>query len=397
MQNSALECNEYQITALDAPCSPESKSIVEQTPVIATPLEIIEEARQGRMYILIDDEDRENEGDLIIPADMVTAEAINFMAKYGRGLICLALSPERVERLDLQMMSRMNQGRHETAFTVSIEAREGVTTGISARDRATTIQAAVHPDAGPESLVSPGHIFPLAARKGGVLTRAGHTEAAVDISRLAGLDPSGVICEIMNEDGTMARLKDLITFAQTHDLKIGTIRDLIAHRRVHDSSIKEVAEFKFQSRWGGSWTAKTLRSAETQEEQIALVKGEISGDKPTLVRVHALSVFSDILGEVGSREELLSRAMSAISDAGAGVVVLVSDQCTGSQSYEKILNRSVRRSNEHGEQRDYGVGAEILSHLGVKEIILMTNSHRSMVALQGYDLSIVKEIQIPLN
>lgn len=395
MQNSALKSNEYDVTAVDGPCSRESGNIAGQQPAVATPLEIIEEARQGRMYILIDDEDRENEGDLIIPAAMATAESINFMAKYGRGLICLALSPERVERLDLQMMSRMNQGRYGTAFTVSIEAREGVTTGISARDRATTIQAAVHPDAGSESLVSPGHIFPLAARKGGVLTRAGHTEAAVDISRLAGLDSSGVICEIMNEDGTMARFTDLIKFAQTHDLKIGTIRDLIAYRRVHDSSIKEISEFEFESRWGGDWTAKILRSAGTQEDQIALIKGEISADTPTLVRVHALSVFSDILGEIGSREGLLGRAMSAIADAGAGVVVLVSDQCTGDQPYEKILNRNLRRSDRHGEQRDYGVGAEILSYLGVKEIILMTNSHHSMVALQGYDLSIVKEIQIP--
>ncbi len=395
MRNSALDCNDCNISAIDISCAPEASAIVEERPVIATPLEIIEEARQGRMYILIDDEERENEGDLIIPAPMATAEAINFMAKYGRGLICLALSPERVERLDLQMMSKMNQGRHETAFTVSIEAREGVTTGISASDRATTIQAAVHPDAGPESLVSPGHIFPLAARKGGVLTRAGHTEAAVDISRLAGLDPSGVICEIMNEDGTMARLDDLVEFAQTHGLKIGTIRDLIAYRRVHDSSIQEIAEFEFTSRWGGNWTAKTLRSGATQEEQIALVKGEISADKPTLVRVHALSVFSDILGEVGAREGLLNRAMSAIAEAGAGVVVLVSDHCTGSQPYNKQLNRNVRRSNECGEQRDYGVGAEILSYLGVKKVILITNSHHSMVALQGYDLSIVEEVQIP--
>ena len=241
------------------------------------------------MFILVDDEDRENEGDLVIPAQMATPEKINFMAKFGRGLICLALTRDRTEELGLELMSRNNGTRHETAFTVSIEALEGVTTGISAADRARTIAVAVDATKGKPDIVTPGHVFPLVARDGGVLIRAGHTEAAVDVARLAGLNPSGVICEIMNEDGTMARMDDLVTFAQFHNVKIGTIRDLIAYRRRHDHLVEKRAEAKFTSEWGGDWSALTFWNKATGTEQVALVKGKIDPAKPTLVP-HACAV-----------------------------------------------------------------------------------------------------------
>ncbi|HEY1144925.1 MAG TPA: 3,4-dihydroxy-2-butanone-4-phosphate synthase, partial [Allosphingosinicella sp.] len=240
--------------------------------VMATPEQIIDEARNGRMFILVDDDDRENEGDLIIPAQMATPDAINFMAKHGRGLICLALSKQRVDQLGLGLMSRHNGTRHETAFTTSIEALEGVTTGISAADRARTVSVAIDASKGPEHIVTPGHVFPLVAKEGGVLIRAGHTEAAVDVARLAGLNPSGVICEIMREDGTMARMDDLVAFAQFHHLKMGTIRDLIAYRRRHDHLVEKRAETRFVSRWGGDWRALTFYNKATGDEQIALVK-----------------------------------------------------------------------------------------------------------------------------
>src|ERR1044071_7801200 len=243
--------------------------------VLVGPEEIINEARNGRMYILVDDEDRENEGDLIIPAQMATPDAINFMARHGRGLICLALTKERVDQLALQPMSRTNGARLETAFTTSIEAREGVTTGISAADRARTISVAIDAAKGADDIVTPGHVFPLVAREGGVLVRAGHTEAAVDISRLAGLNPSGVICEIMAEDGSMARLDDLIRFGRLHNLRIGTIRDLIAYRLRKDRIVEQTAEAQFESRWGGIWTAKTFLNRASGMEQIALVKGRV--------------------------------------------------------------------------------------------------------------------------
>jgi len=258
--------------------------------VLATPEEIINEARNGRMYILVDDEDRENEGDLIIPAQMATPDAVNFMAKYGRGLICLAMTRRRIKEIGIDLMSRKNETRHETAFTVSIEAREGVTTGISAADRARTINVATDPNKGEADIVTPGHVFPLVARDGGVLVRAGHTEAAVDISRLAGLNPAGVICEIMNEDGTMARLDDLIEFAQHHNMKIGTIRDLIAYRRKHDHLVERRAEASFTSKWGGDWKVLSFYNKATKTEQIALQKGHVDPDNPTLVRAYACYV-----------------------------------------------------------------------------------------------------------
>src|SRR5688572_21211954 len=270
--------------------------------------EIIEDLRNGRMIILVDAEDRENEGDLVIPAQMATPDAINFMAKHGRGLICLAMTKERIDQLGLPLMPRHNDSRLETAFTISIEAKEGVTTGISAADRARTVAVAIDAAKGPEHLVTPGHVFPLVARDGGVLVRAGHTEAAVDVSRLAGLNPSGVICEIMREDGGMARMDDLFGFAQLHNLRIGTIRDLIAYRLKQDRQVIETASAPFDSHWGGRWTAKTFLNKATGLEQVALIKGQVDPDRPTLVRMHALSLFADAFAEAGPRGRMLERA-----------------------------------------------------------------------------------------
>jgi 3,4-dihydroxy 2-butanone 4-phosphate synthase / GTP cyclohydrolase II len=356
--------------------------------------EIIDEARNGRMFILVDDEDRENEGDLIIPAQMATPDAINFMARHGRGLICLAMTKERVDQLGLPMMSRNNGTRHETAFTVSVEARDGVTTGISAADRARTVAVAIDASKGPEHIVTPGHVFPLVARPGGVLVRAGHTEAAVDVSRLAGLNPAGVICEIMNDDGTMARMDTLVEFARTHKLKIGTIRDLIAYRRKHDHLVEKRAETRFTSRWGGDWTMMTFYNKASGTEQTALVKGHVDPDKPTLVRMHMLSPFADIFGEPGQREGLIPKAMEIIGHEGAGVLVLLNR--TSSTWMSRAVDARERRDvSAMDELRDYGVGAQILTELGVHDMILLTNSHHTLIALDGYGLSVVGERPIP--
>ncbi|WP_208597978.1 3,4-dihydroxy-2-butanone-4-phosphate synthase [Acidovorax delafieldii] len=363
---------------------------------MATAEEIINEARNGRMYILVDDEDRENEGDLIIPAQMATPDAINFMAKYGRGLICLAMTRDRVEQLGLNLMSRNNGTRHETAFTVSIEAREGVTTGISAADRSRTVTVAIDPSKGPEEIVTPGHVFPLMARDGGVLVRAGHTEAAVDVSRLAGLNPSGVICEIMNDDGTMARLDDLIEFAHIHGMKIGTIRDLIAYRRRHDHLVERRAEARFTSRHGGEWKAIVFYNKAEKNEQIVLQKGHVDPDKPTLVRMHVLSPFSDIFGETGPRSGVLGKAMDLIGEEGAGLVVLLNRHGINSLS-NAVRMKSGEAVPDMEELRDYGIGAQILTEMGVNEMELLTNSHHSLVALDGYGLSIVGERPIPMD
>ncbi|PTQ13350.1 3,4-dihydroxy-2-butanone-4-phosphate synthase [Sphingomonas oleivorans] len=366
---------------------------------LSSPEEIIDEARNGRMFILVDDEDRENEGDLVIPAQMATPDAINFMAKHGRGLICLALAKQRVDQLGLDLMSRNNGTRHETAFTVSIEAREGVTTGISAADRARTIAVAIDASKGREHIVTPGHIFPLIAREGGVLVRAGHTEAAVDVARLAGLNPSGVICEIMKDDGTMARMDDLVSFAQLHNLKIGTIRDLIAYRRRYDHLVEKRAELRFTSRWGGEWTGMTFYNKATGTEQVALVKGHIDPTKPTLVRMHSMSTFTDLFGEISERSNLLSGAMEMIGQEGSGVVVVINRPMQGDTLSKVMAARAagtaVREIPELAELRDYGVGAQILSELGVHDMILLTNSHHTLVALDGYGLSIVGERPIP--
>ena len=362
----------------------------EAAPALVPIEEIIDEARNGRMFILVDDEDRENEGDLIIPAQMATPSAINFMAKHGRGLICLALSKRRVDQLGLDLMSRNNGTRHETAFTVSIEAREGVTTGISAADRARTVAVAIDASKGPEEIVTPGHVFPLVAREGGVLVRAGHTEAAVDVSRLAGLNPSGVICEIMKDDGTMARMDDLIAFAQEHGLKIGTIRDLIAYRRQHDHLVQKKAEARFESRWGGDWTAMTFYNKATGTEQIALVKGRIDPEQPTLVRMHVLSPFGDLFGESGDRGTMLQRSMEIIAAQGTGVVVVINRQRNDAFT-TAVLRKAGLPTPDMEELRDYGVGAMILTELGVQDMILLTNTHHTLVGLDGYGLSIVGE------
>ena len=364
---------------------------------LSSPEELIDEARNGRMFILVDDEDRENEGDLVIPAQMATPDAINFMAKHGRGLICLALAKQRVEQLGLGLMSRHNGTRHETAFTTSIEAKEGVTTGISAGDRARTISVAIDAAKGPEHIVTPGHVFPLVAKDGGVLIRAGHTEAAVDVARLAGLNPSGVICEIMKEDGTMARMDDLVAFAQLHGLKIGTIRDLIAYRLKKDHLVEQTAEAEFESRWGGTWTARTFLNKALGNEQIALVKGKVDPSKPTLVRMHALNFFSDAFGESGERAGLLQGAMKIIGEEGAGVIVVINRPMPDALSRALNIRSGKAETKDMEELRDYGVGAQILSALGVHDMVLLTNTHHSPVALGGYGLKIVGERPIPLK
>jgi 3,4-dihydroxy 2-butanone 4-phosphate synthase/GTP cyclohydrolase II len=364
---------------------------------LSTPEEIIDEAKNGRMFILVDDEDRENEGDLVIPAQMATPEKINFMARHGRGLICLAMTKSRVDALGLDLMSRHNGTRHETAFTVSIEARDGVTTGISAADRARTIAVAIDSSKSRDEIVTPGHVFPLVARDGGVLVRAGHTEAAVDVSRLAGLNPSGVICEIMNEDGTMSRMDDLVSFAQLHNLKIGTIRDLIAYRRRYDHLVEKKAEMTFDSKWGGQWKALTFHNKATGDETIALVKGRIDPTKPTLVRMHTASFFVDMFGENSERAGLLPHSMELIAEEGAGVIVVINRPMKGSVTRFMQLRAEGKGAGapEIEELRDYGVGAQILADLGVEEMILLTNTHHTLVGLEGYGLSIVGERPIP--
>ena len=358
---------------------------------LSSPEELIDEARNGRIFILVDDEDRENEGDLVVPAQMATPEKINFMAKHGRGLVCLALTKKRVDELGLDLMSRHNGTRYETAFTTSIEARDGVTTGISAADRARTIAVAIDASKAKDEIVTPGHVFPLVARDGGVLVRTGHTEAAVDVARLAGLNPSGVICEIMNEDGTMARLDDLVAFAQHHNLKIGTIRDLIAYRRRHDHLVEKRAETKFTSDWGGEWTALTYRNKATGTEQVALVKGRIDPSKPTLVRMHALSPFADIFGEGGERSGFMRRSMEIIAEEGAGVIVVINKARSDQFTVALQAKAGTLPPHDMEELRDYGAGAMILTELGVEEMVLLTNTHHTLVGLDGYGLSIVGE------
>jgi 3,4-dihydroxy 2-butanone 4-phosphate synthase/GTP cyclohydrolase II len=360
------------------------------TEVLVGPETIIDEARNGRMFILVDDDDRENEGDLVIPAQMATPDAINFMARHGRGLICLALTKDRVDQLGLPLMSRNNGTRHETAFTVSIEARTGVSTGISAADRARTVAVAIDAANGPDDLVSPGHVFPLVARPGGVLVRAGHTEAAVDVSRLAGLNPSGVICEIMREDGTMARLDDLMDFARLHGLKIGTIRDLIAYRLRRDHLVERVAGTPFTSPSGREWQAQVFRDKATGAEQLALVLGPLNTGQPVMVRMHSLDLFADVLGEPGERSGLLAGAMRKIEAEGSGVVVALHAASAGSLS--RAADRRAGKEVEEGEAlRSYGIGAQILAALGIHDMILLSNTRHSPVGLSGYGLAIVEE------
>lgn len=357
--------------------------------------EVIEEARNGRMFILIDDEGRENEGDLVIPAQMATPEVINFMAKFGRGLICLALTRERIEQLGLPLMPQLNRGGHTTAFTVSIEAREGVSTGISAPDRARTISVAIDPTRGSEAITTPGHVFPLAARNGGVLVRAGHTEAGVDIARLAGLNPSSVICEIMNDDGAMSRLPELIAFAQLHGLKIAAIAELIAFRRRHDRIVERLQDSTLESRYGGSFRMCVYVNKVEYAEHIALIKGDIRGPAPVLVRMHALNVLGDVLGDrrFGGGSDL-QQAMKAIGEAGRGVVVLIREPRPTSLS-DRVRPLAHGGERPVAELRDYGVGAQILLDLGVRDMLLLSNSERSIVGLDGFGLNLVEWRPIP--
>ena len=360
-------------------------------PSFLSPIEdVIEDARAGRMFILVDDEDRENEGDLVIPAEFCDAAAVNFMAKHGRGLICLALTRERCLSLGLPLMAQGNEPRISTAFTVSIEAREGVTTGISAADRARTIQVAIDPRSRREDLVAPGHIFPLMARDGGVLVRTGHTEAAVDISRLAGLGSSGVICEIMNDDGTMARLPDLVAFAQLHGLKVAKIADLIAYRLRHDRLVERDIATTFTSRFGGDFRLQVYVNVLDGIEHVALVKGDVSSPEPVLVRVHAVNMLQDLLGEGESgRGDQLHQAMRMIGDAGRGVVVILREPSPTSIS-ERVKVALGHSASPPADLRVYGIGAQILGDLGVKDMVLLSNTGRTIVGLEGYNLRVVE-------
>lgn len=369
--------------------------------------DVIEDIRNGKMVVVVDDEDRENEGDLIVAGQMATPDAINFMAKYGRGLICLAMTGERVDHLGLSLMSSDNRSQFETAFTTSIEAREGVTTGISASDRARTIAVAIDPAHGRDEIVTPGHVFPLRAQDGGTLVRTGHTEAAVDLARLAGLNPSGVICEIMNEDGTMARLPDLVKFAQFHGLKVATIADLIAYRLRNDSIVERSMTTRIARKHGGDFKLIVYRNRVSDAEHLALVKGDISGDEPVLVRMHAVNILDDMIHDTSnSRESELEGALQTIGAEGRGVVVIIREPWA-----EKLSNQvrarhrmptdpvaassEVAMSPDDGREtappalRDFGVGAQILSDLGVKEMVLLTNRARAIKGIEGFGLSVV--------
>lgn len=348
-----------------------------------SPIEdIIDDARNGRMYILVDHEDRENEGDVCIPAQMCTPQVVNFMATHCRGLICLSMTGARIDALGLPLMSAKNSSRHETAFTLSIEAREGVSTGISAADRALTVQVAIDPTKGAADIATPGHVFPLRAKDGGVLVRAGHTEAVVDVSRLAGLDPSGVICEVMNDDGTMARLPDLIDFAQKHGIKIGTISDLIAYRRRNDNLVRVSSEREVTSEHGDTFTLRTYTDMTEGAEHVVLIAGDITTPGPVLTRMHTLDPLLDVVGLGGSgRSAEFAAAMRVVAAEGRGVLVLLRDL------HSKMVNE-----NDGSPQtlRQYGLGAQILVSLGLKEIVLLTNSPQpKVVGLDAYGLTII--------
>lgn len=343
--------------------------------------EIIEAAKNGEMYILVDHEDRENEGDLVIAAEFADADAVNFMATHGRGLICLPMTSDRVDDLGLPMMATNNSSRHETAFTVSIEAREGVSTGISAADRALTIATAINAENTMAAIATPGHVFPLRAKRGGVLVRAGHTEAAVDISRLAGLNPAGVICEIMKEDGTMARLPDLVEFAKEHNMKIGTISDLIAYRSRNDNLVVETGRSTVTSEFGGDWEMRLFTDQTHGIEHVVLIKGDITTPEPVLVRTHALHEASDLLGLGPKPAGVLQTAMQKIADEGRGIVCLF-----------RAPNNALYAADEEGPRtiKETGLGAQILSKLGVSELLLLSDSPQTTyLGLDAFDLTIV--------
>ncbi|MFD0857630.1 3,4-dihydroxy-2-butanone-4-phosphate synthase [Roseovarius aquimarinus] len=353
----------------------------ELSSAISSTEEIIAEARAGRVFILVDHEDRENEGDLVVAAEFATPEVINFMATHGRGLICLPMTAERVDRLGLPMMAVNNSSRHETPFTVSIEAREGVSTGISAPDRAHTVATAINEQNTMAALATPGHIFPLRARQGGVLVRAGHTEAAVDIARLAGLNPSGVICEILKPDGTMARLPDLIEFAKEHGLKIGTISDLIAYRHKHDNLVRELRREKVTAHIGGDWEMRIFADQITGTEHVVLVKGDLNDGKPVLARTHALNALEDVLGIGGAPAGKLRSAMQIIADEGRGAIFLFRQP---RPELAEELDEDGPRTIKHT-----GLGAQIMSTMGIHELILVTdNPETRYLGLDAYGISI---------
>jgi len=365
------------------------KLAVHNTDSPISPIEdILEDARNGRPYILVDAEDRENEGDIVIPAQFATPDQINFMIRHARGLVCLAVTGDRARQLRLPPMAADNRESMKTAFTVSIEAREGVTTGISAADRSHTVQIATDPTRGVDDIVSPGHIFPLVARDGGVLVRAGHTEAAVDISRMAGLNPSGVICEIIKDDGEMARMPDLIAFAQLHGLKIGTIADLIAYRRRTERFVERVLETPFESVHGGPFKLILYRNTIEGAEHIALVRGDIDPSKPTVVRMHQIDFAADLLGHVEARQDYIPKAMQALTaNDGPGVVVFLRDPAL--QGLAERLGGADKPAAVDRSLKAYGVGAQILLDLGVKDMIVMSSTRPNPTALEGYGLRIV--------
>ena len=351
--------------------------------------EVVKDASNGKIFILVDNEDRENEGDLCVLGEFASSEAINFMAKYGRGLICLSLPRSQSEKLGLSLMERRNEGRFETAFTVSIEARQGVTTGISAADRALTIKTAIHPNASNNEITTPGHVFPLIAKDGGTLIRSGHTEAVIDIAKLAKSNLSGVICEIMKDNGEMARLPDLIKFSKKHNIKIASISDLISYRRKNEVFVKRVSESILDSKFGGVWRIIVFKNIIDNSEHMALVKGVIDSNSSILVRVHALDLLSDVLGDQYSNRNgsELSTAMETIALNKNGVIILIRD--TSPESLSKKITKSINKSNLDNDQlRDYGVGAQILSDLGVKEMTILSNSQKTAIGLDGFGLTI---------
>lgn len=350
--------------------------------------EIITEARQGRPFILVDAPDRENEGDLVIPAQFASPALINFMAAQACGLICLAITPDRARRLDLRPMSADNRSGHGTAFTVSIEARTGVTTGISAFDRAKTIAVAIDPASGANDIVTPGHVFPLVARDGGVLVRAGHTEAAVDIARLAGLEPAGVICEIMNEDGSMSRLPDLLTFAARHGLKVGAISDLIAHRRRSECLVQRTFEGRFDCRHGNDFRVVAYRNTLDEGEHLALVRGNVSAGTDTLVRIHQIDLAADLLGGNAASTGPIDWMLGQLArHPGPAVAVFIQDR-TPLAIAKRLMARGRHAGHLHQSRHDHGVGAQILKDLGVGRMRVMTSSSETLAALQGFGLTI---------